>query len=64
MTGELDKIVESLEKSQLFAAAREAFYAIPIEIRSLILILVILAAIVAKWILPAWTNLVKARREK
>jgi hypothetical protein len=61
---EIDKILAAVERSELFAAAREAFYAIPLWGRTAILVAVILAAILTHWILPAWANLIRARREK
>lgn len=64
MTEELDKILAAVERSQMFEAARETFYAIPLWGRTAILVAVIVAAIFTHWILPAWANVLRARREK
>lgn len=57
-----EKIIGAIEKSEMFTAARETFYEIPFWARAFIFCFVITAAVLSKWILPAWANLARARK--
>lgn len=57
--GEVIKVVES---SEMFQAARDTFYSIPFWLRALIFCFVLGSAILSKWILPAITNLIRAKK--